>query len=293
MNRRLAHVFLFAVALASLSSFLMYRMLLASSLTSSRKPPPPPKKLLVAARDLDVGALITERDVQVISSLAELPPGAIVQASEAIGRGVISAIYKGEPVLPGRLAPRGAGAGLASMIPIGKRAVALRVNEVVGVAGFVVPGMRVDVVISGGGSEAGSSRSGTLSRTVLQNIEVLSAGQHIERSTDGKPSDAQVVNLVVTPDQAEILSLAGSETKVQLVLRNPMDTQEQSTHGTSLAQLFGGSIPPPSEILVAPPPRIERVRSEIVRPLVPVMTVEVFHGVKKSEETFASNGAAK
>ena len=292
MNRRLAFVFLFAVVLAGASSFVMYR-LLASRISSGHKTPIPEKKLLVAARDLQIGSAITEADLRMAPWQAQVPASTVQDPREAIGRGVIATIYKDEPVLAGRLAPKGAGAGLAAMIPLGKRAVALRVNEVVGVAGFVVPGMRVDVVISGNGPESGANRSGTLSRTVLQNIEVLSAGQHIERSVDGKPSDAQVVNLLVSPDQAEILSLAGSETKVQLVLRNPMDTQEETTHGSSLAKLFGGSFAPSAEMRPPKPVPVQHVHPEPHKPDVPTTTVEVFHGIKKSEETFAMNGATK
>jgi pilus assembly protein CpaB len=188
--------------------------------------------------------------------------------------------------LSGRLASRGAGAGLASTIPMGMRAVAIRVNEVVGLAGFVLPGMRVDVLMAGN-IPVVESRAGTLCRTILQNIEVLSAGQKMEKTADGKPESAEVVNLLVTPDQAEILNLASSETKVQLVLRNPLDTKTEATQGTSIARLFGvsetapqaarsvfRSVPQakPIGLLVPPEPATERV--------------EVFRGGKRTEEIF-------
>src|ERR1019366_10411136 len=115
-----------------------------------------------------------------------------------VGRGVIATIFQNEPVLGRRLASVGAGAGLAATIPMGMRAVALRVNEVVGLAGFVLPGMRVDVLVAGNVPGSTNPMSGTLSRTVLQNIEVLSAGQNIEKNGNGKPEAAQVVNLLVT-----------------------------------------------------------------------------------------------
>ena len=173
---------------------------------------------------------------------------------------------------------------MAATIPMGMRAVALRVNEVVGLAGFVLPGMRVDVLMAGVTPNQDQSRSGTLCRTILQNIEVLSAGQKIEKNNDGKPESAQVVNLLVTPDQAEILNLASSETKVQLVLRNPLDTKSEATKGTSIAQLFGVPLVPVVAHSAAPP----RFMKTVVE--VPVQrrtsTVEVFHGGKRSEETF-------
>jgi pilus assembly protein CpaB len=146
--------------------------------------------------------------------------------------------------------------------------------------------MRVDVLIAGNPGVQSSSQS-VYSRTILQNIEVLSAGQKIEKRGDGKPEDAEVVNLLVTPEQAEILNLASSETKVQLVLRNPLDTQEEKTRGTSLASLFGDLVPAPP-----PPPRpvpvVHRVAAAKVEPK-PVKepkleSVEVFSGTKRSEQ---------
>ena len=119
-----------------------------------------------------------------------------------VGRGVITPIFAKEPIIESRLAPKGAGGGLAAMIPPGMRAVPVRVNEVVGVAGFVVPGMRVDVLISGNRPN-GDATLGTLTKTLLQNIEVLSAGTDFKKDAEGKPVQVQVVNLLVTPEQAE------------------------------------------------------------------------------------------
>jgi pilus assembly protein CpaB len=173
------------------------------------------------------------------------------------------------------------------------RAVALRVNEVVGLAGFVVPGMRVDVLMAGNAPSAEQSRFGTLCRTILQNIEVLSAGQKLDKTNDGKPETAQVVNLLVTPAQAEILNLAMSETKVQLVLRNPLDNEAQTPPGTSIAGLFGTPGPLPGAPPLRPLSRSARPSPpKAAQPQTPaalereVDRVEVFRGVKKSEETF-------
>jgi pilus assembly protein CpaB len=278
MNRRLIPVFIFAVAVAAVASFAVYHFVLGS-LEASARAPRPIARLLVAARTLQVGTLIRESDLRWKNAAQEPSSQTINDAKEALGRGVVSVIYEGEAFRSGRLAPRGAGAGLAAMIPLGKRAVALRVDEVVGLAGFVVPGMRVDVIVNGGDFDGG--RTGTLSRTILQNIEVLSAGQKIEKSAEGKPQDAQVVNLLVTPDQAETLSLASGQAKVQLVLRNPLDTEEAKTHGTSIAALFG-RVPN----LVTPPP-VRRLAPQAVvveKPIAP-QTIEVFNGVKRFQQT--------
>jgi pilus assembly protein CpaB len=160
------------------------------------------------------------------------------------------------------------------------RAPAVKVNEVVGVAGFVTPGMRVDVLITGNPpGVAANTGQGSLVRTLLQNIEVLSAGTDIQRDAEGKPLQVQVVNLLVTPAQAEILSLASSETRIQLVLRNPLDTKTDKPPGTATAQLFTDGNPP--KVVVA--------GHRVSRPASPrVYLVEVFNGSKKSETKFAA-----
>jgi pilus assembly protein CpaB len=240
---------------------------------------------VVAKRDLQVGTLVRDADLDEVSWGGPIPDDAVKTLADAAGRGVIATIYQNEPILMHRLATKGAGAGLAATIPLGMRAVALRVNEVVGLAGFVLPGMRVDVLMAGATPSQDQARSGTLCRTILQNIEVLSAGQKIEKNTDGKPESAEVVNLLVSPDQAEILNLASSETKVQLVLRNPLDTKSEVTKGSSVAQLFGVPIVPAIARSTAPPPRFMKTVVEV-----PVQrrtsVVEVFNGGKRTEETF-------
>jgi pilus assembly protein CpaB len=158
--------------------------------------------------------------------------------------------------------------------------------------------MRVDVLMAGNAPTPEQARFGTLCRTILQNIEVLSAGQKLDKTTDGKPESAQVVNLLVTPAQAEILNLAMSETKVQLVLRNPLDTTKETPPGTSIAGLFGapGHVPiglAPYEHPFHPPsvsgPPVHRPTAEAsttIAAQIPVAHIEVFRGVKKTEETF-------
>jgi pilus assembly protein CpaB len=281
MYRRLVFVLIFAVIVAGLSSVVLYQVVVASV---QSQPKTSGHKLLVAARDLGTGELIREPDVKEIQWSGEPPAAALVQMNAVIGRGAIAPIYAGEPILEGRLAPSGAGAGLAATIPLGKRVVALRVNEVVGLAGFVMPGMRVDVLVAGNAPGSVNPTSGTLSRTILQNIEVLSAGQNIEKNVNGKPEAAQVVNLLVTPEQAETLSLAGSETKVQLVLRNPLDTVEETTPGTSVAKLFGQAEAEP--VKAKPAPRVRAVAPKPAPVAAPVAIseppVEIFAGSKRT-----------
>lgn len=284
MNRRLVSVFAFALLVATLTSFLVYRLIILRLQAPGRSAPS--NKLVVAAHDLQVGALIHDYDLTEAAWSGPIPEEAAKIRQEAIGRGVIATIYQNEPILDRRLAPKGAGAGLASTIPVGMRAVALRVNEVVGLAGFVLPGMHVDVLVAGSPPGGNQGWAGTLCRTALQNIEVLSTGTKIEQNVEGKPESAQVVNLLVTPDQAEILNLASTETKVQLVLRNPLDRKEEATHGTSVASLFGQTgRPTPEPVLFRPPMQRPAIAPPVSHEPA-TATIEVFSGTKKSEQVF-------
>jgi pilus assembly protein CpaB len=295
MNRRLISVLIFALLVASLTSYVLYRLILVRVQSQGQGHTVATNRLVVAKHDIQVGSFIEDADLEEVPWGAPIPDDALKTRQEVVGRGAVANIYQNEPFLAGRLAPKGAGAGLAATIPVGMRAVALRVNEVVGLAGFVVPGMRVDVLMAGNAPSVEQARFGTLCRTILQNIEVLSAGQKLDKTNDGKPESAQVVNLLVTPAQAEILNLAMSETKVQLVLRNPLDNQTQTPPGTSIAGLFGAPGRPLIGIPMRPqPPHMPAQEpSPAAAPSEKpgaqqreVARVEVFRGVKKSEETF-------
>ena len=295
MNRRFLSVLLFAFAVAAGASLMLYRLL---ARRIEARPAPPVQQVVLAARKLEPGTLVKDPDLKSGPWTGVLPAGALTKKEDILGRGVVTAIVENEPVLDSRLAARGAGAGLASMIPPGMRAVALRVNEVVGVGGFVVPGMRVDVLISGNPPD-GENRFGNLTKTLLQNIEVLSAGQDIKKDAEGKPVSVPVVNLLVSPEQAERLSLAASQTVIQLVLRNPLDTRTAETPGAAMAQLFGArwlpaSAPPagrkehprpPAPVLpAAPSPVVQAAAMKPHHP--PPVIMETLHGNKRVETKF-------
>jgi pilus assembly protein CpaB len=287
MNQRLFSVLIFAFVVSAGASLLLYR-LIASRVTANAKQPT--SQVLVAARNLELGTLIRDSDLKMADFSGALPHGALLRKEDVVGRGVVAAIYDGEPIVETRLAAKGAGAGLAATIPAGMRAVAVRTNEVVGVSGFVVPGMRVDVLIAGSPPSA-KENTGNISKTLLQNIEVLSAGQNFQKDSEGKAVQVQVVNLLVTPEQAEVLTLASNETRIQLVLRNPLDTQTTKTSGVAMSGLFGGAIKPP-EHPAAPRPR--RAAERVVLPVpaaqpakpAPPVTVEVMNGSKRIESKF-------
>jgi pilus assembly protein CpaB len=235
MNRRLLIIVSSALVLSICASYLVYR---AFRTQVNVGKPTPVVQVVMAARDLEVGALVRDSDLRTVPWTGPLPKGASAKRDGFLNRGVSAAIYDGEPMTENRLSSRGSGGGLAATIPPGMRACAVKVNEVVGVAGFVVPGMRVDVLITGL-PPGGDPLNGPRARTLLQNIQVLSAGVNFQKDAEGKPEQAQVVNLLVTPAQAEILSLASNETHIQLVLRNPMDTQIAIPPGTVMSDLFG------------------------------------------------------
>lgn len=276
MNRRLFTILLSAFVIAALCSFLVFR-LVSHRITSS--PMAHTTRVVAAAANVKIGSVLKDSDLTTVEIAGTLPQGVILNAKDAIGRGVISDLYAGEPILNSRLALPGSGGGLAATIPPGMRASAIKVDEVVGVAGFVTPGMRVDVLVDGNppGTNNGNNTTGTLSRTLLQNIQVLSAGTDIQKDAEGKPQQVQVVNLLVNPEQAQLLSLAGNETRIQLVLRNPTDTDISKTPVNSMAQLF---IDPNSPSV----PRAVVARRVKVAPS--LYMVQVINGSKQSEEKF-------
>jgi pilus assembly protein CpaB len=219
-----------------------------------------------------------------------------------VDRPVISPIQPDEPVVEARLAAKGSGVGLAPLIPSGMRAMSVRVNDVVGVAGFILPGMRVDVLVTG----HPSGQNETVTRTVLQNVGVLSAGQTIQ--TDGKSQSilAPVVTLLVSPHDAEALTLANNEGKVQLVLRNSNDEKAVATPGSRLRDLYGAPAPVETAAAPPPPPAPPRPRAEVrtvpppvapapvvVAPKPPDNEIEVIHGKVKTVEIFAKGRSPK
>ena len=297
MNKRFVGVLIFAFIVALGFSTVFYRLLVHQSQTTNAARTT--VRIALATRDLEVGTILKDEDVKVEDWPGAVPAGATARAQDLVGRGVTTAIYAREPMIDSRLAPKGAGGGLAAMIPQGMRAVAVRVNEVVGVAGFVVPGMHVDILISGN-SPGGNGGLGTLTKTMLQNIEVLSAGQDFKKDAEGKPVMVQVVNLLVTPEQAERLSLASNQTTIQLILRNPLDRQVTETPGAAMGNLFAGGkpkLPEPQQNQPARPrPAAPKPAAAVVReppkkeePFV----MELLSGNKKDTAKFVNGGEGK
>jgi len=150
---------------------------------------------------------------------------------------VIMTIRKNEVVLASKLASAKGGAGLPSLIPSGKRALSVQVNEVISVGGFVAPGTHVDVLLTGRPSMSGAQD--VMTTTVLENVEVLAAGQEMQQNPEGgKPRAVTVITLLVTPEEAQRLTLASSEGHIQLALRNPMDGHHEDPKAVKSAALY-------------------------------------------------------
>jgi len=287
MNKRLLTILLLAFIIAGACAFLVYRIM-GNRLVASR--PPPTTRVVAAAQDIKLGTVLAANDLTTIEVAGGAPKGSFLEKDKGtlIGRGVVSDLYQGEPVLDSRLAPAGSGGGLAATIPKGMRACAVKVDEVVGVAGFVTPGQRVDVLASGVPPNAGQAtqiaEQGTQVRTILQNIEVLSAGINIQKDAEGKPQNVQVVNLLVTPDQAEMLSLASSNNgvKIQLVLRNPLDTKTDPIQGSAMLNIFDQNAGPVKTV-TTPSGAVKFVKR---KPKPKPFSVVVINGSKQSVEKF-------
>lgn len=239
------------------------------------------KPVVIAAADLAIGAELRREDLKLIEWPAgAMPEGAFGKPEEIVGRGVIAPVVQNEAVLASMLASKEAGAGLPPVIPTGLRAVSVRVNEVIGVAGYVTPGTRVDVVVT---VNPTNQQGEVTSKVVLNNVQVLAAGTRLEKDGDkSKPNTVTVVTLLVDPEQAERLTLASTEGKIQLALRNPLDNGVPVTRGIRPAALLG-MVPPQRPAMVvrgakavlAPAPVIQASSEP---------TIEIIRGDKRARE---------
>jgi pilus assembly protein CpaB len=281
MNRRNRTIFVIAIALvtATIASFGVYR---AIQRIPVREVEVPSVYAVVASAHLPVGTLVTRDHVKLVPwPERNQVPGAFAAIDAVVDRGVIQPIGKNEPLTESKLAPTGAGAGLPPTIPAGMRAISVKVNEVIGVAGFVLPGSRVDVLVTV--DQTSGVRDGSMSRVVVSNVQVLTAGTRFDQEkarADGKPIQTTVVTLLATPSDAERITLASSEGKLMLTLRNPLDTLPTETQGVRVANLLGAPAPPPvakkvqgKTVMVAPAP-----------PAPKAYTVEAIRAAKRSEE---------
>jgi pilus assembly protein CpaB len=239
------------------------------------------KPVIVAAVNLDLGAELRPEDLRIVEwPVNTVPATAFGSADQVVGRGLIQSVVENELILPSKLAPKEAGAGLPPVIPAGMRALSVRVNDVVGVAGYVLPGTRVDVVTT---LNPTTQQPDITSKVVLTNVLVLAAGTRIERDAEGgKPLAVSVVTLLVDPIEAERLALASTEGKIQLALRNPLDKSAPMTPGIKPAALMGSAVSSPAPRPRISVPRPAQTATAVAPPALP--TVEIIRGDKRAQE---------
>jgi pilus assembly protein CpaB len=275
MNRsRLLMIGGLALAIGLLVSFSVYNRLLSAAGSHGNERE---VRVVIAADDVQVGTKLDTHDVGVITiPQSAAPPGNFSDPARVIGRGVVLPISKGDFILQNKLAALNAGAGLPSMIPPGMRAVSVRVNDVVSVAGFVQPGTRVDVLSTG--SEGSGNDRQTI--TVLENVAVIAVGKNLGGTAD-TPA-APVITLLVSPDDAQKLALVSQEGRIQLSLRNPLDTKKGDIGGTRASSVYPGAKP----VATDAKPKAHKVTVKAPAPPKSSYTVEMIRGSKRDEKKF-------
>ena len=280
MNRsRLLMIGGLALAVGLLVAFTVYNRLRNFAGSTSNEPI---VEAAVAARDIQVGVKLAADDVRMVKlPQSSAPPGYFSGTSKIVGRGAILPISKGDFILSTKLAAMNAGAGLPSLIPTGMRAVSVRVNDVVSVAGFVQPGTRVDVLATG--NQGGNDRQTT---TVLENVAVIAVGKSLDRNASADAQTAPVITLLVSPDDAQKLALVSQEGRIQLSLRNPLDTKTGGIGATRTSSLYLGGIP----VATASKPKAHKVvMTKLPAPPPGTYQVEMIRGSKRDETKFEEN----
>jgi pilus assembly protein CpaB len=260
-----------AIVLGLIASVFVYRQFQAAT---APKPVVVMQRIVVAAEPLKLGTRLDASNVKTIPWPQGQPvTGMFTKVEDVANRAVITSVAENEPILESKLASLQSGAGLAATIPEGMRAMSVAVNDVVGVAGFVTPGTMVDVLVTG------ASASGNITRTILENVRVLAAGQKVEQDKEGKPQTVPVITLLVTPDDAAKLAMASTEGKIQLALRNTIDTKNSNPPAVLQTSLFSSGAPAPTG-----PPKHVATKTAPAAP--PPFTVEVIVGNKRETKSF-------
>jgi pilus assembly protein CpaB len=274
-KNRLMIGLVFALVLAFFLSAVVYREFKQVSSTPRAVQM---QQIVVAAGPLQLGTRLDASKLRAIPWPSGEPiKGVCLRIQDCTNRALITDVSENEPILESKLAPIEAGAGLSAAIPQGMRALSVAVNDVVGVAGFVTPGTTVDVLVTG--ELVGSKgESGNITRTILENVRVLAAGQKVEQDRDGKPQTVPVITLLVTPEDASKLAMASTEGKIQLALRNTIDTEVSDPPAVLQTSLFAPTAAP----VVQRPAVAHKAAAAPPAPY----TVEVITGTKREEKEF-------
>jgi len=268
MNRnRLLIGLAVAIVIGLLASRYVYKQVQAAT----ARPGAATTQVVVAGTRLPLGSRLRSEDLKLASWPAgQQLPGSYSRIEDCVNRAVISSVVENEPILESKLAPKESGAGLSAVIPEGMRAVSVRVDDVVAVAGFTMPGTMVDVQVTA--TPPGGNASVT--NTILEDVRVMAAGQQVEQDKEGKPKTISVVTLLVNPQEANKLTMASTEGRIHLALRNTVDTKEAKPAPVYMSSLLGAPAPKPA------------VKSVPVRHVDPPISVEVIRGDKRAETTF-------
>jgi pilus assembly protein CpaB len=279
-NRLLIGLVIALVIAFLLSSFVYKQFQKASVIKPTAAQP-----IVVAAVPLQLGTRLDASNVRVIQWPAgQQMAGMFSRVEDVANRAIITPLAENEPVLEAKLSPKEAGAGLSSTIPEGMRALSIAVNEVVGVAGFVIPGTNVDVLVTGkaiGGTRGGGDN---ITRTILEDVRVLAAGQKIEQDREGKPQTVAVITLLVSPDDATKLTMASTQGRIQLALRNTIDTKKNDPPAVLEASLFSG------EGAITKPTKTSGKKA-VVPSAPPPYVIEVTTGNKRENKSFPTTSA--
>ncbi len=280
-----------ALVLSLIVTFLAYRLLsqrIRPSLVATTD-------VVIALQKLELGARISPEQVRVVAWPEALKPqGSFQKIEQVAGRGVTVPMLPNEPILESRLAGKDAGAGLTATIPEGMRAVSVKVNDVIGVSGFVLPGTRVDLILTGSPDQ---NRGNDTSKVILENVQVLAAGQNIQQDENGNPQSVQVITLLVTPEDSQKVALASADGRIQLALRNPLDLDKADPRPVTKAALYtrASSMPEVPASLVAQaslkpvvhrPPPPPPVTPPAVKEEPTKLEVELIHGTERKKVVF-------
>jgi pilus assembly protein CpaB len=277
-QKRLVVGLLVALVFGLVAARYVYVQLRNAKMVAS-KPPAPTGRIVVAAKRIELGERLTSSDLREITwPDATRPAGSFTRISDCMDRAMITPVVENELILEEKLAPKEAGGGLAVAIPEGTRGISVRVDDVVSVAGFVVPGTMVDVLVTGQ-----TTNGDSITRTILQDLRVLAVGQKSEPDREGKPQTYTVVTLLVTPEEAEKVTMASTEGKIHLALRNTIDTKEVNPPPVSRTSLFAGAPPPPAAVT----PRVRRASPPPAPAPVETYVIDVIRGDKHESQSFS------
>jgi pilus assembly protein CpaB len=271
---------LIGMGIALLVAFLVSNFVYRKFQEATAVKPVHMNQIVVAAKAIPLGTRLDASMLRTISWPANQPAtGMCMRVQDCMNRALITPVVENEPIMESKLAPAAAGAGLAATIPAGMRAMSVAVNDVIGVAGFVTPGTVVDVMVTG--AVTAGQGGGNITRAILENVRVLAAGQKVQQDQEGKPQTVAVITLLVSPEDAAKLAMGSAQGKIQLALRNTVDTDDTMPPAVLQTSLFASDAP-------AAPTGVRHVAPKAAPPAAPAAyQVEIITGSKRETKSFS------